>query len=179
MSDSKESKKAKSRIKKNGIKNDDLQRNDEKKPTLNLSECPNLINDVTQYYGKPENGVSSIFTDGQCSLLPGLLYPSKFRDSYINEPISHTKEDSRSSLEELQDLLRDTTGNESENKSKSISKKDKRQKMHSKRKNSSIEKLGKNKNKEKDNNDKNIEEIKIKKKQSCFNTKYKSRKNKK
>ena len=164
MSDSKESKKEKSRIKKNEIKNDDLQRNDEKKPTLNLSECPNLINDVTQYYGKPENGVSSIFTDGQCSLLPGLLYPSKIKDSFINEPISHTKEESRSSMEELQDLFRETTGNESENKSKSISKKDKRQKMHSKRKNSSIEKLGKNKNKEKDNNDKNIEEIKIKKK---------------
>ena len=163
MIDSKESKKEKSRIKKSDNRINDLQRNDEKKPTLNLSEIPNLINEETQYYGKPENGISSIANNNHFSLIPGLVYPKKFQDSFLNEPISHNKEESRSSLEELQDLFR-VANNENENESKSIGKKDKKQKIHSKRKNSSIEKMVKIKNKEKDNNDKNIDEIKIKKK---------------
>ncbi len=163
MIDSKESKKEKLRIKKSENRINDIQRNDEKKRTLNLSEIPNLINEETQYYGKPENGISSIANNNHYSLIPGLVYPKKFQDSFLNEPISHNKEESRSSLEELRDLLRETN-NEKENESKSIGKKDKKQKLHSKRKNSSIEKMVKIKFKEKDNNDKNSDEIKIKKK---------------
>ena len=168
MNDSKENRKEKEKekekekskiIKKNEIKNNDIHRNDEKKPTLNLSEIPNIINEETQYYGKPENGISSIFQVGQYSLKPGFLYPAKFQNSFINEPISHAKEESRSSLGEIRDLLKAAIN---ENKNKSISKKEKKQKIHSKRKNN-IEN-GKNKNKEKDNVDKNIEEIIIQKK---------------
>ena len=99
----KEKEKEKSKIKKNEIKNNDMHRNEEKKPTLNLSEIPNIINEETQYYGKPENGISSIFPVGQYSLKPGFLYPAKFQNSFINEPISHAKEESRSSLGEIRE----------------------------------------------------------------------------
>ena len=160
MIDSKDNKKEKSKNKKSETKIIDIQRNEEKKQTLNLSEIPNVINEETQYYGKPEKGISSIFPSDNASLNPGFINSPKLQNSFVNEPISHKKEESISSIGEIQDLLRETN-NEEENKLNV--KKDKKQKLHSKRKNSSIEKLGKKKSKEKDNNDmdKDKEDIKI------------------
>ena len=127
--------------------NIEIQRNGEKKATLNLSEIPNIINEVTQYYGNSKNGVSPIFDDN--SLMKINFNQTNLKTSFINEPISHNKEESRSSLEEIQSLIRNIIN---EHKNKSIGKKEKKQKNQSKRKNSSIDPDIKNKIKEKDNN---------------------------
>ena len=120
-----------------------------KKTTLNLSEIPNIINDETQYYGEPKNNISSNFTLDYNSMTNGFLNPVKLKNSFINEPISHTKEESRSSLGEIQVLLKTVI---KENQNKSIGKKEKKQKNHTnRRKNSSIDPCVK-KMKEKDIN---------------------------
>ena len=136
--------------KKNEIKKPEIQRNEEKKTTLNLSEIPNIINDETQYYGEPKNNISSNFPLDYHSMTNGILNLVKLKNSFINEPISHNKEESRSSLEEIQVLLKSVI---KENQNKSIGKKERKQKNHTTRKkNSSIEPYVKNKNKEKDIN---------------------------
>ena len=98
--------------------NIEIQRNGEKKATLNLSEIPNIINEVTQYYGNSKNGVSPIFDDN--SLMKINFNQTNLKTSFINEPISHNKEESRSSLEEIQSLIRNIIN---EHKNKSIGKK--------------------------------------------------------
>ena len=148
-----ENEKDKNQNQKNENINMEIQRNGEKKATLNLSEIPNIINEVTQYYGNSKNGISSIFDD---SLMKINLNQTNLKTSFINEPISHNKEESRSSLEEIQSIIRNIIN---EHKNKSIGKKGKKQKNHSKRKNSSIDPEIKNKIKEKDNNDKNKDEL--------------------
>ena len=144
--------------KKNEIKNSEIQRNEEKKPTLNLSDIPNIINNETQYYEQFKNNISSNFPIDYHSLTNGFLNEIKLKNSFINEPISHNKEESRSSLEEIQVLLKTII---KENKNKSIGKKEKKQKIHSnKKKNISNESSIKNKNKDKDkDNNKNKELI--------------------
>ena len=135
--------------KKNEIKKGEIQRNEEKKTTLNLSDIPNIINDETQYYGESKNNISSNFPLDYYSMTNGFLNPVKLKNSFINEPISHTKEESRSSLGEIQVLLKSVI---KENQNKSLVKKEKKQKNTNRRKNSSIDPVLKNKIKEKDIN---------------------------
>ena len=123
--------------KNNEIKNREIQRNEEKKTTLNLSEFPNIINDETQYYGESKNNISSNFPLDYHTMTNGFLNPVKLKNSFINEPISHNKIESRSSLGEIQVLLKTVI---KENQNKSIGKKEKKQKNHTnRRKNSSID----------------------------------------
>ena len=135
--------------KNNEIKNREIQRNEEKKTTLNLSEFPNIINDETQYYGESKNNISSNFPLDYHTMTNGFLNPVKLKNSFINEPISHNKIESRSSLGEIQVLLKTVI---KENQNKSIGKKERKQKNHTnRRKNSSIDPAVK-KMKEKDIN---------------------------
>ena len=130
------------KIKKNEIFRSESLRNADKKSTISLSEVPNIINEVTQYYGQTKNGNSSIFNlDDEHS-----FQNQQKLKSFINEPISHNKEESRSSLEEIRVLIKTAIN---ENKNKSIGKKDKKHINHSKKKTSSIEPLTKNKRKRK------------------------------
>ena len=110
-----------------------IKRNEEKKSTLSLSEIPNVINEISQNFGQYKNGISSIFQINENYCKNGILNQTKLKHSFINEPISHNKEESRSSLEEIQMLIRTTI---KENKNKIKSKKDKKQKTHSKKKSS-------------------------------------------
>ena len=133
----------------------EFQRNGEKKVTLNLSEIPNIINESTQYYDNSKNCISSIFDDNSLNKIN--LNQTNLKTSFINEPISHNKEESRSSLEEIQSLIRNIIN---EHKNKSIGKKEKRQKNHSKRKNSSINPEINSRIKEKENiNNKNNDDL--------------------
>ena len=128
--------KEKYKNKQNENQNMYIQRNEDKKSTLNLSEIPNIINLETQINGKSKN-FSPLFADDNHSLANGLLNLSKLKNSFINEPISHNKDESRSSLEEIQILLKNTIN---ENKNMSVGKKEKRQKINSKTKKNSKEK---------------------------------------
>ena len=128
--------KEKYKNKQNENQNMYIQRNEDKKSTLNLSEIPHIINLETQINGKSKN-FSPLFADDNHSLANGLLNLSKLKNSFINEPISHNKDESRSSLEEIQILLKNTIN---ENKNMSVGKKEKRQKINSKTKKNSKEK---------------------------------------
>ena len=128
--------KEKYKNKQNENQNMYIQRNEDKKSTLNLSEIPNIINLETQINGKSKN-FSPLFADDNHSLANGLLNLSKLKNSFINEPITHNKDESRSSLEEIQILLKNTIN---ENKNMSVGKKEKRQKINSKTKKNSKEK---------------------------------------
>ena len=167
--------KEKVKIKKNEIIHSESLRNGDKKSTISLSDTPHIINEVIQYYGQAKNGISSIFN---------LDEDHSFRNqqklkSFINEPISHNKEESRSSLEEIRILIKTVIN---ENKNKSIGKKDKKHITHSKKKTKSIEPITKNKNKEKEKDNKNIKKYHSSKKRisdDFFDEYQKLEKNKK
>ena len=142
MLESIENNKEKSENKQNKIKNIKIERNEDKHSTLNLSETPNIINLETQFYSQSKNSMPIFYEDNH-SLTNGILNLSKSKNSFINEPISHNKDESLSSLEEIQILLKNTI---KENKNISVGKKEKRQKINSKAKKNSKE--TKNKNKE-------------------------------
>ena len=76
---------------------------------------------------------------------------TKLKNSFIDQTISHNKEESRSSLEEIRTLIQDTI---EENKSKG--KKEKKHKTLSKKKNNIIELCPKIKEKEKEKDNKNV-----------------------
>jgi hypothetical protein len=115
-----------------------------KKPTLSLSEEPNIINDETQYYDKITNYKSQKLKPNKQDL--EFFYPNKFKNSFINEPISHNKDDSRSNLSEIQMIVKAAvnTNNENNHINKSNGKKEKKKINHTKRKNS-VEQVIKNK----------------------------------
>ena len=115
-----------------------------KKPTLSLSEEPNIINDETQYYDKITNYKSQKLKPNKQDL--EFFYPNKFKNSFINEPISHNKDDSRSNLSEIQMIVKAAvnTNNENNHINKSNDKKEKKKIIHTKRKNS-VEQVIKNK----------------------------------
>ena len=145
--DEKGKEKEKNKTKKDKINNSEIQRSEDKKSTLNLSEIPNIINESSECYAKTKS--DGIFMD-ENSLTNGIYNSTKLKRSYINEPISHTKEDTRSCLEEIQTLLRATI---SDNQNIISGQKEKRHKFHSKQKSSSNEHINiKNKEKEKNNN---------------------------
>ena len=175
MIETNEKVKEKVKIKKNEIFLSESLRNADKKSTISLSEAPNIINEVTQYYGQTKNGISSIFNlDDEHS-----FQNQQKLKSFINEPISHNKEESRSSLEEIRVLIKTVIN---ENKNKSIGKKDKKHMTHSKKKTSSIEPLAKIKNKEKEKENKNIKKYHSSKKRitnNFFDEDQKVEKNKK
>ena len=123
MLESIENNKEKSKNKQNKIKNIKIERNEDKHSTLNLSETPNIINSETPFYSQSKNSMPFFYEDNH-SLTNGILNLSKSRNSFINEPISHNKEESRSSLEEIQILLKNTI---KENKNISVGKKEQRQ----------------------------------------------------
>ena len=61
MIETNEKTKEKDKIKKNEIIHNESIRNADKKSTLSLSETPNILNEIAQYYGQSKNEVFSIF----------------------------------------------------------------------------------------------------------------------
>ena len=122
----------------------DIIRNGEKKPTLSLSEEPIILKDETQYYDEIKNYKSLKLNPNKQDL--GFFYPNKFKNSFINEPISHNKDESRSNLSEIQMIVKAAVNTNNNNNliNKSIGKKDKKKIIHNKRKNS-VEPIIKNK----------------------------------
>lgn len=129
------SEKAKEKINNKTKKNEivEIQRNEEKKSTLSLSETPNIINEITQYYNQSKYENFSNLQMNEYSYLNGILDKQKLKQSFMNEPISHNKEESRSSLEEIQMLIKSSIN---QNKNKSKGKKETKQKNNSKKKSS-------------------------------------------
>ena len=145
MLETNENKKEKELSKMHEKDNSDIFRNGEKKPTLSLSEEPNIINDETQYYDKIKNYKSQKLNPNKQDL--EFFYPNKFKNSFINEPISHNKDESRSNLSEIQMLVKaanNTNNNNNNHINKSNGKKEKKKIIHTKRKNS-VEPIMKNK----------------------------------
>ena len=149
------------------LENDDsdIFRNGIKKPTLSLSEEPNIINDETQYYDGIKNYKSQKLKPNEPNL--ELFYPNKFKNSFINEPISHNKDETRSNLSEIQMIVKAAVNSNNNNiiMNKSIGKKEKKKIIHNKRKNS-VEPILKNKKikeLDKEGNDLKANNVKIKK----------------
>ena len=151
MIETNEKTKEKDKIKKNEIIHNESIRNADKKSTLSLSETPNILNEIAQYYGQSKNEVFSIFNIDDKSSQNGISNQTKLKNSFIDQTISHNKEESRSSLEEIRTLIQDTI---EENKSKG--KKEKKHKTLSKKKNNIIELCPKIKEKEKEKDNKNV-----------------------
>ena len=141
-----------------------IKRNDDKKKTISLSETPNIINDETLNIDRRKSDASSLFQIERHSMANVFLYQNKIRKSFIKEPISHNKDESRSTLSEIQMILKTTNNNNNENKNnKLIEKKERKKRVHSKKKNSVDQKSRRNKESEKE-----IEELK-----TCEKTKKK------
>ena len=143
-----------------GIKNSKIRRDSVKKSTISLSEEPNIIFDKTQFYDIFKSNKNEKIEPKQPDLEN--FYPNKLKNSFINEPISHINEESRSNLSEIQMIVKaaDNTNNNTNNNNhinKSIGKKDKKKIVHSRRKNS-VETIKNKKNKEMD---KEGDELKI------------------
>ena len=143
-----------------GIKNSKIRRDSVKKSTISLSEEPNIIFDKTQFYDIFKSNNNKKIEPKQPDLEN--FYPNKLKNSFINEPISHINEESRSNLSEIQMIVKaaDNTNNNTNNNNhinKSIGKKDKKKIVHSRRKNS-VETIKNKKNKEMD---KEGDELKI------------------
>ena len=144
MLEENENKKEKDISKVHENNNSDIIRNGEKKPTLSLSEEPIILKDETQYYDEIKNYKSLKLNPNKQDL--GFFYPNKFKNSFINEPISHNKDESRSNLSEIQMIVKAAVNTNNNNNliNKSIGKKDKKKIIHNKRKNS-VEPIIKNK----------------------------------
>ena len=160
MIETKEEKQEKYNPKIFGIKNSKIRRDSVKKSTISLSEEPNIIFDKTQFYDIFKSNKNEKIEPKQPDLEN--FYPNKLKNSYINEPISHINEESRSNLSEIQMIVKaaDNTNNNTNNNNhtnKSIGKKDKKKIVHSRRKNS-LETIKNKKNKEMD---KEGDELKI------------------
>ena len=160
MIETKEEKQEKYNPKIFGIKNSKIRRDSVKKSTISLSEEPNIIFDKTQFYDIFKSNKNEKIEPKQPDLEN--FYPNKLKNSYINEPISHINEESRSNLSEIQMIVKaaDNTNNNTNNNNhtnKSIGKKDKKKIVHSRRKNS-VETIKNKKNKEMD---KEGDELKI------------------
>ena len=143
-----------------GIKNSKIRRDSVKKSTISLSEEPNIIFDKTQFYDIFKSNKNEKIEPKQPDLEN--FYPNKLKNSFINEPISHINEESRSNLSEIQMIVKaaDNTNNNTNNNNhinKSIGKKDKKKIVHSRRKNS-VETIKNKRNKEMD---KEGDELKI------------------
>ena len=143
-----------------GIKNSKIRRDSVKKSTISLSEEPNIIFDKTQFYDIFKSNKNEKIEPKQPDLEN--FYPNKLKNSFINEPISPNKDESRSNLSEIQMIVKaaDNTNNNTNNNNhinKSIGKKDKKKIVHSRRKNS-VETIKNKKNKEMD---KEGDELKI------------------
>jgi CTD small phosphatase-like protein 2 len=142
-----------------GIKNSKIRRDSVKKSTISLSEEPNIIFDKTQFYDIFKSNKNEKIEPKQPDLEN--FYPNKLKNSFINEPISPNKDESRSNLSEIQMIVKASSNPNTNNVShtnKSIGKKEKKKTIHSKRKNS-VETMMKNKkNKEMD---KEGDELKI------------------
>ena len=159
-----------------GTKDREIRRNSDKKLTLSLSEEPNIINDQTQYYDIIKSHKSQKIEFNQPD--PEYFYPNKLKNSFINEPISHNKEESRSNLSEIQMIIKsavDKHNNTNNNHTnKSIGKKEKKKLGHSKRKNS-VETVSKNKkNKEFDKEGDELKKYNEKIKKTHHSSKKKS-----
>ena len=176
MIEAKEEKQEKYNPKIFGIKNSKIRRDSVKKSTISLSEEPNIIFDKTQFYDIFKSNKNEKIEPKQPDLEN--FYPNKLKNSFINEPISHINEESRSNLSEIQMIVKaaDNTNNNTNNNNhinKSIGKKDKKKIVHSRRKNS-VETIKNKKNKEMDkegdelkiNNDKTKKHHLISKKKS-------------
>ena len=160
MIETKEEKQEKYNPKIFGIKNSKIRRDSVKKSTISLSEEPNIIFDKTQFYDIFKSNKNEKIEPKQPDLEN--FYPNKLKNSFINEPISHINEESRSNLSEIQMIVKaaDNTNNNTNNNNhinKSIGKKDKKKIVHSRRKNS-VETIKNKKNKEMD---KEGDELKI------------------
>ena len=169
MSEVNENRKEKNKTKILEKENSAILRNGEKKPTLSLSEEPNIIDDQTQCYDKITNYKSQKLEFNKQDL--EFFYPNKFKNSFINEPISHNKEESRSNLSEIQMLIKTAAStnniiNHNNNHfNKSNGKKEKKKIYHNKRKNSvgPLTKNKKNKELDKEGDELKINNDKIKK----------------
>ena len=160
MIETKEEKQEKYNPKIFGIKNSKIRRDSVKKSTISLSEEPNIIFDKTQFYDIFKSNKNEKIEPKQPDLEN--FYPNKLKNSFINEPISHINEESRSNLSEIQMIVKaaDNTNNNTNNNNhinKSIGKKDKKKIVHSRRKNS-VETIKNKRNKEMD---KEGDELKI------------------
>jgi hypothetical protein len=160
MIETNEKKQAKYNSKVFEIKSSKIRRDSVKKSTISLSEEPNIIFDKTQFYDIFKSNKNEKIEPKQPDLEN--FYPNKLKNSYINEPISHINEESRSNLSEIQMIVKaaDNTNNNTNNNNhinKSIGKKDKKKIVHSRRKNS-VETIKNKKNKEMD---KEGDELKI------------------
>ena len=133
----------------------EIRRDSLKKSTISLSEEPNIIFDKTQFYDIIKSNKNHKLEPNQND--DKYFYPNKFKNSFINEPISHNKDESRSNLSEIQMIVKaadDNANNNTNNTNnnhtnKSIGKKEKKKIIHSKRKNS-VETIKNKKNKEMD-----------------------------
>ena len=148
------------------IKDNELERNDNKKPTLSLSEIPNIINDETIYSDKIKRDIPSKFAEDRHSITNAFYYQNKLKSNFINEPISHNKEESRSSLSEIQIILKTAKSTKVENnKNKLPGKKEKRKRIYSKKNNNIDSPIKSKRNKEQDKEGEEPKyNIKIKKK---------------
>lgn len=149
-----EKKQDKDNLKIFGTKKREIRRDSVKKSTISLSEEPNIIFDKTSFFGIIKSNKNKKLESNQTD--NEYFYPNKFKNSFINEPISHNKEESRSNLSEIQMIVKasdnsnNNTNNNNNHTNKSIGKKEKKKMVHSKRKNS-VETIIKNKkNKEMD-----------------------------
>ena len=143
-----------------GTKKIEIRRDSVKKSTISLSEEPNIIFDNTQFYDIIKSNKNHKLETNQND--DEYFYPNKFKNSFINEPISHNKDESRSNLSEIQMIVKTAADNSNNNTNnnhtnKSIGKKEKKKIIHSKRKNS-VETIKNKKNKEMD---KEGDELKI------------------
>ena len=75
----KEKEKAKKKKKKDKMNNSEIQRSEDKKSTLNLSEIPNIINDFSKYYTKSNK--DSLMEEN--SLTNGIYNSTKLKTSFI------------------------------------------------------------------------------------------------
>jgi hypothetical protein len=159
MIENNEKKQEKNNLKIIETKKSEKRRDSIKKSTISLSEEPNIIFENTPYYDIFKTNKNNILEPNQLDLES--FYPNKFKNSFINESISHNEDESRSNLSEILMIVKaasSTNYNNNNNQiNKSIGKKDKKKIVHSRRKNS-VETIKNKRNKEMD---KEGDELKI------------------